>query len=96
MRLQHVGAAERARQPVGQEVGHADVARAARPHDDVERFEGLVERRLAVVAVQLVEVDVVGLQARERAVDRIEQVLARGALVPGARADLADRLGGDM
>ncbi|MNT00616.1 hypothetical protein D3C72_1350530 [compost metagenome] len=90
-----LGLAQRARQAVGQEVRHADVARAARLDDDVERLQAFFERGLAVVHVQLVQVDVVGLQALEREVDGVEQVLARGALVPGVGADLVDGLGGD-
>ena len=46
--------------------------------DDVaQRLERLVERDVAVVAVALVEVDVVGAQPRERAVDLPEDLLAR-------------------
>jgi hypothetical protein len=43
--------------------------------------------------MQLIEVDIVGLQATQRSVDGVEQMLARRALVPGSRPHPADGLG---
>src|SRR5699024_5284932 len=54
----------------------ADVERLALPHDVGERLERLFERRLVVEAVSLVQVNVIGAEAAERAVDRFEDVLA--------------------
>ena len=44
-----------------------DVERLALPNHVGERLHGLLERRLVVVAVRLVEVDVVGLQPGQAA-----------------------------
>ena len=54
----------------------ADVERLALTDDVGERLERLLQRGLVVEAVRLVEVDVVGAEARQRAVDRLEDVLA--------------------
>jgi hypothetical protein len=43
--------------------------------------------------VELVEVDVVGAEAPQRTLDRVEDVLAREPLVPGALAHGAEALG---
>jgi len=59
----------------------ADVVRLAGVHDVGERPHRLLERRLVVEAVRLVDVDVVGAEPRERAVDRLHDVLARQAAV---------------
>ena len=63
----------------GVHAGGADVARLARLHHVVERLERLLDRRLGVEAMDLVEVDVVDAEAPQRAVDRVEDVLARQA-----------------
>lgn len=57
----------------------ADVERLALADDVGEGLERLLERGLVVEAVRLVQVDVVGAEARERAVDRLEDVLAAQA-----------------
>src|SRR5207253_9056851 len=50
--------------------------------DDLgQRLHRLLERRVEVIAVALVEVDVVGAQARERGVQLLEDLLAREAPV---------------
>src|SRR4051812_37254547 len=61
--------------------GEAEVARLALPHHLGEGVHRLLERRLLVVAVALVEVDVVGAQPCERRVDLLEDLLAREAAV---------------
>ena len=66
--------------------GHSDVERLAGPDDVGEGHHRLLERRRVVVPVGLVEVDVVGLQPPQRAVDRLHDVLAataRGRCGPG-------------
>ena len=57
----------------------------------VERAQGLVDRRDRVGAVDLVEVDVVGLQPLEAGLDRVHDVAARGAAVVGPGAHVAVR-----
>ena len=58
----------------------ARVERAARAHRRVERAHRLLERRLRIEAVRVEDVDVVEPHARERLVERREQVLARAPL----------------
>ena len=43
--------------------------------------------------MQLVEIDIIGAEAAQRRLDGRQQMLARGALVPGRWTDLADGLG---
>ena len=76
-------------------VGHADVAGLAALHHRVQRLQRLVERGGRVVAVQLVEVDVVGLEALQRGVYGVQDVLAAHPLVPGSAPGAAHALGGD-
>src|SRR6267142_2099766 len=56
---------------VGVVVRAAHVARLPRPHHVVERAQRLVHRRLRVGVMDLVEVDVVGAEAPERALDGV-------------------------
>ena len=82
------GQLERLLDLVGRPLAEAEVARLALPHDLGERLHRLLERRVPVVAVALVEVDVVRAQPRERDVDLLEDLLAREALVGvGHRAE---------
>ena len=77
---------------VGGPLADADVERLALADDVGERLHRLLERRLGVVAVRLVEVDVVGLQPLQRAVDRLHDVLAgQAGVVLAARARSASR-----
>ena len=59
----------------------ADIARLALAHDLAQRLHGLFQRRVRVVAVALVEVDVIGAQALQRGVDLLDDLGARQALV---------------
>ena len=59
----------------------ADVERLAGLHDVVQRFERLLDRRLRVEAMDLVEVDIVGREAAKRGLDRQHDVLAREAAI---------------
>ena len=77
----------------GREVRGADPTDFALLHQRVERLHDLVERRLLVVAVGLVQVDVVGLEALQRVLDGLDHVGAREALLPLAHR--AAELGGD-
>ena len=69
-------------------LAEADVARLALPYDLGQRLHRLVERRLEVVAVALIEVDVVGAQARERCVDLLEDLFARQSVVVGVHREV--------
>ena len=79
-----LAAADGPRHLIGQEVRAAGVADLALAHQVVQRAQGLVDRRVRVVAVQLVQVDVVGLQPAQRRVDGGHDVLAGVAAVHGA------------
>jgi hypothetical protein len=54
--------------------GYADVMGLAGVHDIGQRLHRLLQRRRHVVAVQLVEVDVIDLQPAQRTVDRLHDV----------------------
>src|SRR3990170_8604814 len=71
------------------------MARLARAHHVVERAQRLVHRRLGVGVMDLVEVHVVGAEAAQRALDGVEDMLARGAAVPGPGTHGTRALGGD-
>ena len=87
--LQHL------RELPGVHARRADVARLAGPHDVVQRFQGLLDRRVRVEPVDLVEVDVVGPEPSEGGVDGLEQVLAGQAAVVRPVGHGEERLGGD-
>jgi hypothetical protein len=63
--------------------------------EGVEGAEGLFDGGDGVVAVDLVEVDVVGLEAAEAGVDRVHDVPPGGADVIAALAGAAEDFGGD-
>ena len=65
-------------------------------HQVGERLHGLFERRLVVVAVCLVQVDVVGPEPAQRPVDRLHDVLAGQAAVVRARGRWPVHLGEDL
>src|SRR5215213_3278270 len=62
---------------VGGPFTDADVEDLAPPYEITERLHRLFERRGVVVAMRLIEIDVIGLQPAQRAVDRLQDVLAR-------------------
>ena len=76
-------------------VGAADVADFALLDEGVEGAKDLFDWGDGVVAVDLVEVDVIGLEAAEAVVDGVHDVSAGGADVVGARAHAAEDFGGD-
>ena len=73
----------------------ADVADFALLDEGVEGAEGFFDGGDGVVAVDLVEVDVVGLEAAEAGFDGVHDVAAGGADVVAAGAGAAEDLGGD-
>ena len=62
----------------------------------LERAERLLERRLAVPLVDLVEVDVVGAQPAQARLARLDQVMTRQPRVVRAAAHRKPRLGRDQ
>jgi hypothetical protein len=77
-------------------LGDSDVERLAGADDVGEGFHRLLERSGVVVPVGLVEVDIVGLQAPQRTVDRLHDVLAGQATVVVARPGRPEDLGEDL
>ncbi len=71
-------------QLLGRPLAHADVERLALPDDVGKGLHRLFQRGFVVVPVRLVEVDVVGSEPLERAVDAVHDVLARQTRVIGA------------
>ena len=81
--------------PAG-EVGAADIADLARTHEIVQRAERLLGRRQRVEAVQLEQVDMLGAEAPERRLHRVDQMVARAAHLVGALAGAEGGLGRDQ
>ena len=75
-------------------VGNTDVSGLAAAHDLVESVQGLIERCLRVVAMELVDVDIVRAKASERGIDGVQDMLAGQTLFPGLRSHDADALRG--
>ena len=76
---------------LGREIGAADRAHLARADELVERAEGLRDLGCRIGLVEVVEVDVLRLQALERSVDGAADVLGR----PVARLPPPAELGGE-
>ena len=79
-----VGQVERLAELPGEHRRGADVAGLARLHDVVQGLQRLLDRRLVVPAVDLVQVDVVGAEPPEARVDLRQDRLPRQA--PAVRA----------
>ena len=80
----------------GRPLRHADVVDLAGPHEVVEGPQGLFERRLHVVAVRLEQVEVVGAEPLQRALARLDDVLAREPPVVRVRTGRPEDLGEDL
>ena len=78
------GDRERAFDLLRRPFAEADVARLALAHHVAQRLHGLLDRRAAVVAMALIEIDMVDAQALQRAVDLLGDLRARQAAVGGA------------
>ena len=89
-----VGAADR----FGRHLGEAEEAHLARLHLLGHRADGVLDGHLAVAAVLVPEVDVVGLEALQAAVERAAHVLgtAVDACDAALERDLEAELGGDQ
>jgi len=90
-----VGYVERLGELPGVHGRGSDVADFAGFDDIVERFHGLFDRGVVVPAVDLVEVDVVGLEALEALIEFEEDLLAAETLGVGVVAHCVEELGGD-
>lgn len=73
----------------------ADIAGFAGTHDVVHRFHGFFDRGLGIEVMQHIDVDIIGLHPGERAMQRIEHMLAGMAAIVRAGTDLIAKLGGD-
>ena len=89
-----IGQSQRLHQAIRAEVRRADVEHLAGADELIERVQRLLERRRQVLAVDLVEVDVVGAQATETRVARLADVLPRRAARVRSRPDRHGALGG--
>src|ERR1700722_19257921 len=76
-------------------VGNADVAHLSLLHQCVERAKRLLYRGYRIVAMYLVEVDMIGLQAAQTRLHTVHDMTARRSDVIAPRADAAVDLGGD-
>ena len=89
------GDAERLGHLPARVVRAADVADLAVPHERVERAQRLLERRLAVPLVDLVEVDPVRAEPAQAVLAGLDDVGARQAGVVGTVAHREAHLGGE-
>ena len=78
---ERLAAPDGADQLVGEEIRTPDVADLALMDEIVERAERLVDRGLCIEPMQLIEIDVVGLQATQGRVNGVEDVPSRVAAV---------------
>jgi len=60
----------------------------------VQRLHGLLDRRVRIKAMDLIQIDVLGPQARQGRVDLLQDRLARQALPARAVVHPAEQLGG--
>ena len=92
-RVHGVRAADRRRRGLGQ----AEVADLALGDELGQRADGLLDRRARVDAVLVVQVDVVGAEPAQRALDRGRTLAGLLSVTPGAVAAVGDEaeLGGD-
>src|SRR5712664_4408027 len=70
-------------------IGAADVADLSLLHQGVESAKRLFERGHGIIAVDLVQVDMVGLQTAETSLDAVHNVAARSSDIIPPRADAA-------
>ena len=75
--------------------GGADVAGLARAHDDVQGFDGFLDRCLRVESMNDIEIDIVGTQTPERGVDACENMFSRQTLGVGFVAHRMEDFRGD-
>ncbi|CAH1673137.1 hypothetical protein CHELA40_13810 [Chelatococcus asaccharovorans] len=77
----------------GRPVGYPDVAHVPVANQDVQRLQRLLDRRHVVKAVDLIEIDMLKLEALQACLDLIQKVDARGAGAVGSLANPPEGLG---
>src|SRR6185369_11128928 len=87
--------AERLRDLPGVPVRTTDVTNLALAHENVERVQRLLDGRDRIVGVNLVEIDVVRLQAAQTSLHRVENMSARCAYRIASWSNTAGDLRGD-
>ena len=80
---------------LGREFAETDVAGLAHSHDVGERLHRLLERRVRVVPMALVQIDVVHLQPVQRKIDLLVAPARADSPSPVAVADRKAELGGE-
>jgi len=90
--VQALAVPQRAGHLPGRPVRDADIADQALPHESVEGREAFLNRGHGVGAVELVEVDVIDLEALQACLDAVENVPPRIAMVVRTRADRTEHL----
>jgi hypothetical protein len=90
-----LGDGERLHQVPAGEIGAADITDLAAANEIVEGADGLLDRRLRIEAVQLEEIDIVGAEPAQAALDRTQQMVTRGADIVRPLAGAEGRLGRD-
>src|SRR5581483_838300 len=91
-----VGRSQRFHQMPAGEIGGADIADLAGANELVERRQSFFDRGLGILAMQLEEIDMIGAEPLQRGVDRLDQMLARGAEAVRTGAGRKRALGGDQ
>ena len=89
------GNAQRLGHTPGLPVGDANITHHAGGDEIIQRAQGLVDRRHGIGAMNLVKVDMVGLQPLQAGLDTVHQMPARGAAIIRLVAHLAKGLGGN-
>src|SRR5260370_40161289 len=70
----------------GGEIGAADVAHLALPHEIVQCPQRLLDRRVRIGTMEIVDVDPLGLEPLEARLDRLARGAPRSALAAPAAA----------
>ena len=86
---------QRLHQPPGGIVATADIAHFALPHQAIQRLQRLVDWGFCVIRMCLVQVDGIALQAAQRGVTGVDNMLAAQPLIVRPRPHLSANFGGD-
>src|SRR5215471_4797037 len=68
--------------PAGK-IRNAEVANLARAHEDIERQKHLVGWRHGIESMQLKQIDIVGAETPQRAIDRRKEMVTRRSHIIG-------------
>src|SRR6185437_1125855 len=89
------GDIKRPRELPGGHVAGADVARLSSLHYVVQSLHRLLDRRVRIVAMDLIEVDIIDAKSTQRIIDLCKDRPPRQALTVGAGSHARPDLGGD-